>query len=100
MAPQRVEVALHVQQGNVRRLGEVVSDREIARGCGPATALKRLRLEDGSKQEVEVWLETSRIEAILGGMRRSMPSFQSGVRRHPARHQNVFPTKAKMAAEL
>ena len=52
----------------------------IADGVGPIAALRRARLQDMSRANREDWLEGARLDAILGGCRRSLPSVRSGLR--------------------
>ena len=53
---------------------------ETASGVGPAAALKRMRLEERTPDERFAWIETARLDAILGGMRLSLPCLRTGLR--------------------
>ena len=53
---------------------------ETASGVGPAAALKRMHLEDRTPGERFAWIEMARLDAILGGMRLSLPCLRTGLR--------------------
>lgn len=53
---------------------------ETATGVGPSAALKRLCLEDRTPGERSDWIEKARLDAILGGMRLSLPCLRTGLR--------------------
>ena len=46
---------------------------------GPRKALSKLRLDQMTIAENVLWIETARVEAVLGSCRRSLPSVKSGI---------------------
>ncbi len=69
-----------LRAGKVRRLGEGMGGGTTAAGVGPQAALARVGLPKRTVHERMEWLEKARVGAILGGMRLSLPSVQSGLR--------------------
>ena len=71
---------------SVRQRGVIeglMSSREapvVSAGRGPRAALKAVGLKHMSAAQRDTWLEDSRLDAILGNCRLSIPSFRSGVR--------------------
>ena len=51
-----------------------------ARDVGPVAAAKRMRLEELTASQRTAWIEEARLDAILGGLRLSIPSLRSGLR--------------------
>lgn len=49
-------------------------------GIGPLAAVKQLRLQDRTAEERQAWVESARLDAILGVCSRTIPSLKSGIR--------------------
>ena len=54
--------------------GSSSAQLDVVVDTGPRKALAKLQLEKMSITENRVWLESARIEAVLGSCRRSLPS--------------------------
>ena len=52
----------------------------IALGRGPRQAMRHVDLNLRTPQQKRIWLEEARLNAILGGCKKSLPSIRSGVR--------------------
>lgn len=52
----------------------------FSKGVGPRKALQKLHNADLTADEKAVWMESARLDAILGSCCRSMPSVRSGIR--------------------
>ena len=51
-----------------------------SRGSGPRTALSKVNLSIKNDAEVAMWVESARMDAVIGSCARSLPSLRSGVR--------------------
>ena len=82
-SPRTAGVVEPTRSVNANMFHDITEKRavcETANGVGPAAALKRLKLEDRTPGERCAWIETARLDAILGGMRLPLPSLRTGLR--------------------
>ena len=62
---------------------------------GPRKAMKTMQLDRMSVAENKVWLESARLEAVLGSCRRSLPSVRSGLRCYVAFVKAIVGTRVE-----
>ena len=76
---KRTKIAMSLGTGNVAGLESRTPEGQ--RACkGPREALRELQLGNLNDEERHEWVEGARLDAILGGMRLSMPSVRAGLR--------------------
>jgi hypothetical protein len=79
--PRRQEASANCAQADLfLPLNHKREANVTARGIGPAAAAKRMRLEELTPSQRTAWIEEARLDAILGGLRLSIPSLRSGLR--------------------
>ena len=62
---------------------------------GPRKAMKTMQLDRMSVAKNKVWLESARLEAVLGSCRRSLPSVRSGLQCYVAFVKAVVGTRVE-----
>ena len=89
-ARQRADAAgaalLKKQRGR-QKVEKALLDRahnNFSKGVGPRKALQKLHNADLNAEQKSKWMETARLDAILGSCCRSMPSVKSGIRMYLA----------------
>ena len=79
-APKRARIVEELRAGDVLCLKGDLQFHHVAKGRGPRAAIAKTGLSKCTQADRMVWLESARLEAVLGGMRLSMPSVCSGLR--------------------
>ena len=74
------EVSSELREGLVECVAVQRPANVCAAGHGPRKACELLRLEELGMVDRNAWIEKSRLDAILGGLRLSLASFRSGLR--------------------
>jgi hypothetical protein len=69
-----------LQEGELAECRLVRRHNVTAAGLGPMAASKNLQLDKQSSVDRALWVQEARLDAIMGGMSHSMPSFRSGMR--------------------
>ena len=75
---------------------DAVPPNETALGLGPVAALKNLCLETMTNDERVAWLESSRIDAVLGSCRLSVKFVRSGYRCYVGFARKAEPTRTRV----
>jgi len=63
---------------------QVRTHNNFSKGVGPRKALQRLQKKELDAGQKAMWMETARLDAILGSCCRSMPSVRSGIKMYLA----------------
>ena len=68
------------QRDELEELMQERAHNDGAKGAGPRAALSKAHLEVKTANELTEWVESARLDAVLGSCARSLPSLRSGIR--------------------
>lgn len=77
-SPKRqVDVARGLRAGQVDQI--LPRSSKLADSCGPRAALRQLKAGGLSESDKRCWVENARLDAVLGGMQKSMKGLKSAL---------------------
>ena len=94
VSPRRVQVVSSNPCADLLAGRLTVKRNLTASYGGPRKSLRLAKLNEMSDSEREIWMEQSRLDALLGGCRLSLDSWRSGVRCYMSFVEKLFPDRS------